>query len=137
MLMMIEAIGEMIHDYLIMSGQDRKDIMIVMGNDTLEKIKAYNKKVGMVEQKGEADQIFGVEIYPSNRIRDDIFGVCLKSCKDHIDDHIEDLLRELPAWIQCDLCGHPLSTELAVGDDITCLWCGDVNDLDDLLEDDE
>lgn len=40
-------------------------------------------------------------------------------------------------WIQCDLCEHPLPTELAVGCDITCLWCGDVNDLDDILGDEE
>jgi hypothetical protein len=108
------------------------EIMVVIGQTTVERLN--NPAVNDPEN---ITHVFGIELYIDKRIPDGAFGICWKSCKDHIDDHIEDLLKELPAWIQCDLCGHPLSTELAVGDDITCLWCGDVNDLDDLLGDDE
>lgn len=134
------AINEFIHQ----TGAKESELLIVMGDQLMEVLKYYNRDIMVGHEKpvGEPDRMFGVEIVIHERIKDDFFGIMWESCRDHIDDHLDEVLGayEIPdgvEWIQCDLCQHPLSIELAVGDDIVCPWCGDVNDLRDLFGGDD
>lgn len=122
----MEVIKKAINDFLFHTEARRDEIMVVIGRDLETELLKMNVGIGIKECK----TIYGVEILVSDRIEGELFGICFKECKEHIDDHIDDMMG--PEWIQCRLCKHPLSTILADGDDVKCLWCGDVNDLDDI-----
>lgn len=138
-----EPIKHAINEFIERTGARESQMLIVMGESLMEVLKQHNRGVMATckKAKGQLDKIFGVEIMVHERIKDEFFGIMWQSCRDHIDEHLDEVLGEedpdQPEWIQCDLCGHPLSTALAQGCDIKCLWCGDVNDLDDLLGDEE
>jgi hypothetical protein len=144
-LIMEEVMGikHAIDEFEAMTGNRRSQIMVVMGPGLIEKIEESVKHVmlNVKREKGTPKTIFGAEIVIRDQIPGDIFGIFHKDCLDHLDEHLDELVDMLdedpdqPEWIQCDLCQHPLSLELAVGDDIKCPWCGDVNDLEDILGD--
>lgn len=132
----IEEVTEAIAEHLRMTNGHRDQIMVVMGPELYEKMveqvdSMFTKKIGK-----KYKSVAGVDIVVKDRIPGEAFGIMRKSCLEHIEEHIDELLelvdKERPDWIQCDLCKHPINTILADGDDLICPWCGDMNDLEDI-----
>jgi hypothetical protein len=129
-----------IDEYRKQTNTREKDMIIVM-SDEMKEMLLNMYPITKKEDPAKYNAIFGVEVMTDDRLDDEAFGIFHRECKDHIHEHITEMLNgddfsgyDIPdgvEWIQCDLCEHPLSLELAVGCDITCPWCGDVNDLDD------
>jgi hypothetical protein len=139
-----DGVKRTIDQFLQATGNHRNMTMIVMGPDLYEEMKEEAKKIANIQTSTEPQTVFGVEIVVRDEIPGGLFGILHKDCMDHLDEHLEelvDMLEEDPEeaeeadgtkWIQCDLCKHPINTIMAVGDDLKCPWCGDVNDLEDI-----
>lgn len=127
-MMNIGVIHNTIIEFLQSSGARRKDLIILMGPDLLEELKKNHEKISINEKP---THIFGVEIIVKEQIQGKHFGITFQSCKDHIDEHVDELLELFQEeWkvmdiINCDLCQHPINTELAVEGSLICPWCGD------------
>jgi hypothetical protein len=131
-------IQEAIEDFQQQTGAKRARIVVVMNETTYNMLLDKTPKFLINNKKVKPSHVFGAEIFQSDRLPDESFMIVHESCKDHIDEHIDELLEgEEVEVIPCDLCQHPLSIKMENDGEIKCPWCGDVNDLEGILGVDE
>lgn len=128
----MEELFNLIKEYQKETKLEVKEIIIVIAPD--HELANYK---GLTGQR--VTHVYGVEIIVNETISPAVVGIFRKECLDHIEEHIIELGMNDPFdWIQCDLCKHPLTVELSDDEgDIKCLWCGDINNLDDHYEGEE
>jgi hypothetical protein len=129
-------IQEAIEDFQQQTGAKRARIVVVMNETTYNMLLDKTPKFLINNKKVKPSHIFGAEIFQNDRLPDESFMILHETCKDHIDEHIDELLEDEQMevdMIPCDLCQHPLAMAMGIDGKIKCPWCGDVNDFDEIF----